>query len=101
MSSGQVTGPRRLNSNENPYGPSPAAMRAMRDTMQRAARYPDAEEEALLNDVASSHGVSTDQVLLGTGSSDILCLAASAFLGAGSTAVIAEPTFEVIAFHGD
>ena len=89
-----------LNSNENPYGPSPAAMRAMRDAIGRVSRYPDGEEEALAEDIAHMHGVAGDQVLLGIGSSDILRLAASAYLGPGRTAVVAEPTFEIIALHG-
>lgn len=76
-------------------------MRAMRDVLQRVARYPDVEEELLLNDLARFHGVSTGEVLLGTGSSDILRLAASAFLGPQRTAVMADPTFEIIALHGE
>src|SRR5512141_1327618 len=86
-----------LNSNENPYGPSPAAMRAMRDVLGRMARYPDSEEEALADYLAHLHGVATDQVLLGIGSRDILRLAASAYLRPGRTAVVADPTFEIIA----
>jgi len=90
----------RLNANENPYGPSPAAMNAMREALIVAARYPDAQEEALVADLAHLHGVATDQILLGIGSSDLLRLAASAFLGPGRTAVMADPTFEIIALHG-
>jgi histidinol-phosphate aminotransferase len=88
-----------LNSNENPWGPSPAAMRAMQDALARVARYPDSEEESLVNDLARMHGVGADQVLLGVGSSDILRLAADAYLAPGKTAVTADPTFEIIAMH--
>jgi histidinol-phosphate aminotransferase len=90
----------RLNSNENPSGPSSAAMRAMRDAIGVARLYPDSEEEGLTNDLAHLHGVATDQILLGIGSSDLLRLAASAFLGPDRTAVMADPTFEIIALHG-
>lgn len=90
-----------LNSNENPYGPSSAAMQAMREALLRVARYPDSEEESLGADLARLHGVAEDQVLLGIGSSDILRLAASAFLGLGRTAVVADPTFEIIALHAN
>jgi histidinol-phosphate aminotransferase len=90
----------RLNANENPYGPSPAATRAMTEAIRVAARYPDEQEEALVADLAQLHGVATNQILLGIGSSDLLRLASSAFLGAGRTAVIADPTFEIIAMHG-
>lgn len=90
----------RLNSNENPYGPSPGAMRAMTSSLAQAWRYPDEQEEGLAGDLARLHGVGTDQVLLGIGSSDILRLACSAFLGPGRTAVTADPSFEIIALHG-
>jgi histidinol-phosphate aminotransferase len=90
----------RLNSNENPYGPSEAAMRAMTATLAQAWRYPDEQEEALVHDLAALHGVTTDQILLGIGSSDHLRLACSAFLGPGRTAVTADPSFEIIALHG-
>jgi histidinol-phosphate aminotransferase len=88
-----------LNSNENPYGPSPAAMKAMRDAMAEAFRYPDDHEAALAEAIAASHGVSTSEVLLGNGSSDILRLAAAAFLPGGKKLVTAEPTFESLWTH--
>lgn len=88
-----------LNSNENPYGPSPAAVRAMREAMADAFRYPDDAEAALAEAVARLHGVTTGEVLLGNGSSDILRLAAAAFLGEGKKLVTAEPTFESLWTH--
>lgn len=87
----------RLSSNENPYGPSPAAIRAMTDAFSLAWRYPDEHADALLGNVARFHNVSTDQVLLGDGSSEILKLAAAAFSGPNRRLVVAEPTFEAIA----
>src|SRR4051794_27131980 len=85
-----------LNSNENPYGPSPNAMQAMRDVMAESFRYPDDAEEALGDAVEKVHGVPREQVLLGNGSSDILRLAATAF---GTRLVTADPTFEALWFH--
>jgi len=41
----------RLNANENPYGPSPAAIAAMRDAFGMSARYPDDEVDNLTADV--------------------------------------------------
>ena len=75
----------RLSANENPYGPSPGAMSAMTDALHDAPRYPDELAEALAGDVARFHGVATNEVLLGDGSSDILRLAAAAFTGPGRT----------------
>src|ERR1043165_3731034 len=48
----------RLSSNENPYGPSPAAMRAMTDALKTAPRYPDELNDELAAEVAKLHGVS-------------------------------------------
>ena len=85
-----------LNANENPYGPSPAAMRAIRDSLGEVFRYPDAAKEELASAVAKLHGVTTGEVLLGNGSSDILRLAATAFPG---KLVTANPTFEALWSH--
>ena len=89
----------RLNSNENPYGPSPAAVEAMRDAFSLVWRYPDEHADALLEELAKLHGVGIDHILLGNGSGDILKLAASAFTGPGRSAVVADPTFEAIGRH--
>ena len=94
-----ASGPVLLNSNENPNGPSPSAMKAMREAMAESFRYPDDYEAALAETIAASHGLSTSEVLLGNGSSDILRLAAAAFLPGGKKLVTAEPTFESLWNH--
>lgn len=86
----------RLSANENPYGPSAAAMEAMRDAFAKAWRYPDETQEALVDAIAKSHSVAHDQVLLGDGSSEILKLSAAAFTGPSRKLVMASPTFEAI-----
>jgi histidinol-phosphate aminotransferase len=89
----------RLSSNENPYGPSPAAFDAMREAFGLAWRYPDEHGDALARDIARLHDIDTRQVLLGAGSSEILMLGAVAFTGPGRPAVAAEPTFESLPLH--
>jgi histidinol-phosphate aminotransferase len=89
----------RLNANENPYGPSPAALNAMRDAFGEAARYPDAAAEQLAADIAKLHGVTTDEVILGDGSSEILKLVAAAYTGASRKLSMASPTFEAIGHY--
>jgi histidinol-phosphate aminotransferase len=86
----------RLSSNENPYGPSPAAMQAMTDAFDLAWRYPDEAADALIADIAKLHGVGSDSVILGDGSSEILKLAAAAFTAPGRKLVMADPTFEAL-----
>ena len=91
--------PVRLSANENPYGPSPLALDAMRDAMKLAWRYPDEAADALVESIARLHSVSTDQVILGDGSSEILKLAAAAYLGGPRKLAMADPTFEAIGFY--
>ncbi|MEA2166212.1 MAG: histidinol-phosphate aminotransferase [Thermoanaerobaculia bacterium] len=86
----------RLSSNENPYGPSRAALDAMRDAFAKAWRYPDESQDALVATIAKSHSVADDQVLLGDGSSEILKIAAAAFTSPTRKLVMAAPTFEAI-----
>jgi len=86
----------RLNANENPYGPSPAALRAINDALPRANRYPDEAIEALVADIAKFHGLSQDSVLATDGSSEALKVAATTF--AKKRLITADPTFEAIGF---
>ena len=91
----------RLSSNENPYGPSAAALKAMTDSFSLSWRYPDEYADMLSEELAKLHNVRTDQVLLGDGSGEILKLAAAAFTSTSKKIVIGNPTFEAIAHHAD
>ncbi|HXY08249.1 MAG TPA: histidinol-phosphate transaminase [Terriglobales bacterium] len=86
--------PVRLDSNENPYGPSPKVLEAMRSAVSTANRYPRREYRGLVEHIATQHRVQPEQVLLGCGSSEILRVAAVALLGPGKKFVQAAPTFE-------
>jgi histidinol-phosphate/aromatic aminotransferase/cobyric acid decarboxylase-like protein len=70
-----------LNSNENPYGPLPSAMTAMRDALEESHRYPDSQYDLFVNRVAVLHKVEPHQVLSGCGSTEILRISTDAFLG--------------------
>src|SRR5215213_45863 len=89
----------RLSSNENPYGPSPAALKAMNDSFSLAWRYPDEYADTLAEELARLHNVPVEHVLLGDGSGEILKLCASAFTSRDKKLVIGNPTFEAIARH--
>lgn len=107
--SSAATGVVRLSSNENPYGPSPKALKAMTDAFGLACRYPDDSADLLIEALAKSEGINIDQILLGAGSGEILKICASAFTGptAGGKngaagrgkLVVADPTFEAIIQH--
>lgn len=89
----------QLNSNENPFGPSPAALAALADAQGSASRYPDAAEERLADAIAARHGLAASQVVLGCGSSEILRMAAGAFTGPGRPLVACDTTFEAVVHY--
>ncbi len=90
------TGPIRLSANENPYGPSVRAREAMTQSQERAGLYPSQGHGELEQLVAEHHGFAKKNVVLGCGSTEILRLAAMAFLDEGRDLVVAEPTFEAV-----
>jgi len=84
----------RLDRNENPFGPSPRVLTAIREAASRnMGRYPDAIRASLRTALASLHGVYVDQVVLGAGSDEVLNMALSAF-AAGRTVVAPTPTYD-------
>ena len=63
----------KLNTNENPYGPSPKALEAMRAELSDNLRlYPDPNSDRLKQAVADYYGVKTSQVFVGNGSDEVL-----------------------------
>jgi len=84
----------RLDSNENPNGPSAQALEAIHDTLGEACRYPDDLEKRLEERLAAHHRVATDQIVLGCGSTELLRIAVDAFASRGRWVVTAAPSFE-------
>lgn len=63
----------KLNANENPYGPSPRALQAIRDAANDTLKkYPDLQATALRSTIAAQHGIKPEQVFVGNGSDEIL-----------------------------
>jgi Histidinol-phosphate/aromatic aminotransferase and cobyric acid decarboxylase len=89
----------RLNSNENAYGPSAKVTDAIKTAIVGSNRYPRMEYKALSQRIARMHDVKPEQILLGCGSTEILRMAAFAFLGKGRHLILASPTFEAIAHY--
>ena len=83
----------KLASNENPLGPSPRALEAARSALARVHRYPDGPATALREELARRLGVSSSQVVIGNGSTELIDLLARAFLGPEDNAVISEGAF--------
>lgn len=84
----------RLNSNENPLGPGPAALRALAAAVGDASRYPAKAGNILPEAIAAAHGVAADRVMPACGSGEVLRVAVQAFCSPSRPLVTALPTFE-------
>jgi histidinol-phosphate aminotransferase len=85
----------KVASNENPLGPSPLAVAALRDALAGVHRYPDGGGHRLRHALGRHWGVSPDQVLLGNGSNELLELVGRCFLLPGDEAVYAAQSFVI------
>lgn len=89
----------RLDQNENAYGASRQVLALLRESSNQANHYP--EPTAILREaLAKHHGVGADQIVVGCGCSEILRMAAGAFLGPEKKLVLGAPTFDLIASYG-
>ena len=85
----------KLDGNENPYGPSPAARQAILASVSEAPRYADTTIETLTNQLAAHHGVAPSQIVIGTGSGELLKMAGLLAVATPSAEVVASrPTYE-------
>jgi histidinol-phosphate aminotransferase len=82
--------------NENPYGPSERVLAVLRDSASSGNRYPRNEYDTLRDELATAHNVKRDQIVLGCGSGEILCMSALAYLKPGKKLVQATPTFPAL-----
>jgi histidinol-phosphate aminotransferase len=85
----------KLASNENPLGPSPKALAAMRAALASANRYPDGGGFYLREALAAKLGVGRDQLILGAGSNEIIEFLGHAFLDRGDDIITCEHAFVV------
>ena len=85
----------KLASNENPLGPSPKAIAAVREQAQEVHRYPDGNAHTLRGALSEHHGIAAERILLGNGSNDLLDLVARAFLGPGRQAIYGQYAFAI------
>ena len=92
-----VEGKIKLASNENAAGPSPKALKQIRDSLASLNRYPDGGCLALKKKLASHLGVKEPMLIVGNGSDEIILLALRAFVDPGEEVVVADPTFLIYA----
>lgn len=83
----------KLASNENPLGPSPRAIEAIRQAAGLVAEYPEGNAPALREAVASHMAMPPDTLVFGNGSDEVLHLLAQSFLTPGDEVVQGHPSF--------
>lgn len=84
----------KLNTNENPYPPSPNVIRAIQEAAaNNLVRYPDPMGNAFRRRAAEVLGVESDWILCGNGSDDILTIVTRTFVGSGQKLRLAYPSY--------
>jgi histidinol-phosphate aminotransferase len=86
----------KLNTNENPFPPSPRVLEAIRTVdPEKLRRYPSPKADAFRAVAARVHGVTADMVLAGNGSDEILAIAMRTFVGPGEILAYPDPTYSL------
>lgn len=88
-----LTGTIKLASNENPLGPSPRALEAIGRTLSRLHRYPDGSGYYLVRKLSEKFRVKPDNIVLGSGSDDIIGMLTRALLHPGDEVIMTQPSF--------
>ena len=84
----------KLNTNENPYPPSPRVIAALKKAAGRSLRlYPEPVSREIRQLAASVYAVAPDNVLVGNGSDEVLSILVRAFVGPGDRVLYPEPTY--------
>jgi len=85
----------KLASNENPLGPSPAALAAMENVLRNLHLYPDGNAFYLKRRLAEKLGLRPENLILGNGSNEIIEFAGHAFIAPGAEVVVSQYCFAV------
>jgi histidinol-phosphate aminotransferase len=85
----------KLASNENPLGPSPAALAALKKALRRVNMYPDGNAFYFKQKLAAKLGVAPAHLVLGNGSNDIIEFLGHALLGPGDEMVVSQYCFAI------
>ena len=90
-----VAHPLKLSSNENPFGPSPAAIRAVAEAAESMHLYPPTDHAALRATIAEVHGLAPERILCGVGSDEIFGFLCQAFAGPGDEVLYPQHGFSM------
>jgi len=94
----QPSGPgwTKLNTNENPFPPSPVVIKALRGVSgERLALYPPPQSDLVREKYAAAFGFKPEMLFVGNGSDEVLAIITRCFLGQDSTMVITDPTYSL------
>ena len=83
----------KLASNENPFGPSPKAVEAIRRAASSVSRYPDGSSYYLKARLSDLWGVGQENIVLGNGSNEVIQFLIHAFSGPGTEVISSDPSF--------
>ena len=83
----------RLSANENPFGPSPAAKKALMDAMETSYQYPFMKSRELMGKIAEYEGVKQNNILMDAGSSPLLHAAAMYYGKNGAEIITGDPSY--------
>ena len=84
----------KLGSNENPWGPSPKAMEAIKDEISSINRYPESQLHELVSEIAQYSGVEDSQVIIGgDGADEIIDVLAKTFIDDGNEFIVPLPSY--------
>jgi histidinol-phosphate aminotransferase len=89
----------RLLANENPFGPSPAAKKAIQEALDLSYQYPMFSMGTLYNKIATYEGISENNILMESGSSPLLLAAALLYSKGGKSIITGDPSYEDLPSH--
>jgi len=89
----------KVDGNENPYGPSPKALEALKRVDYAVHQYGDADQKALRGALSTYLGVAADSIVCGAGSDELIEMLFRLFVEEGDRIVTASPTFGMYAFN--
>jgi histidinol-phosphate aminotransferase len=90
-----IKGAVKLASNENPLGPSPAAVRVLHERIEQLHRYPDGDCFYLKRGLAANLAIAPERFIFGNGSNELIELAVRTFLRPEDEAIMAAQSFTI------
>jgi histidinol-phosphate aminotransferase len=90
-----ISGAVKLASNENPLGPSPKALEAVRGCLHSVHRYPDGSGRTLASKIAAKFNLKPENIVLGNGSDEIIGMLARVLLRPGDEALLPQQSFSM------